>query len=156
MKMKIRKEIIGVALIGFTAICMDCHPSQKSMDTAQINVDTSISEQPLLETHWTVIELNGKRLTDTTLHKEMYLVLKKENNRAEGEGACNSFSTTYTLKNKEIVFGPVVSTKIFCQAIDAENQFFKALSATTHFVLKSDTLTFLEGKALPVAKFISH
>ena len=50
--MKIRKEIFGVALIGFTAICMDCHPSQKSMDTAQVNVDTSISGKPLLETLW--------------------------------------------------------------------------------------------------------
>jgi len=143
--------------MGLSAVCMDCHPSQKAIENTKISVDTVESAaQPLLETHWTVIEINGQPLTDTSAHKEMYLVLSKVGNKAEGNGSCNAFSSTYTLKNNELIFGPVVSTKMYCQGIESENKFFKALSATSHFELKGNTLTFLEGNKLPVVKFVAH
>ncbi|MGN6532426.1 MAG: META domain-containing protein [Ginsengibacter sp.] len=149
--MKIRFEIVIAALLGFTAICMNCNPSNKmKKDIASIET----SKIPLQDTHWTLVELMGKPILDTPEHKEMYLILHKDQYRVEGNGGCNAFSGTYVLKNNEIAFSSFVSTKIFCPGIEYENAFFKALSTANHYYLKDDTLSLTEGRILRVAKFI--
>src|SRR6185437_7622527 len=148
--MKFRFEIIIAAIIGFGAIYMNCNPTNKM--TGQ-NSETLV-KAPLEETHWSLVELMGKPISDTPERKEMYLVLHKDQNRVEGNGGCNAFSGTYVLKNNEISFGPLVSTKVFCPALQYENDFFKALSTANHYYLKNDTLSLTKGKIMRVAKFI--
>src|SRR6185312_6294856 len=151
--MKIRFEIIITALIGVGARYRKCNPSNKMIkDSADA---TTLVKAPLQETHWTLVELMGKPVTDTPERKEMYLILHKDQNRVEGNGGCNAFSGTYVLKNNEISFGPLVSTKVFCPALTYENEFFKALSTANHYYLKSDTLSLTKGKIMRVAKFIA-
>jgi len=149
--MKFRFEIIIAAIIGFGAIYMNCNPTNKM--TGQ-NSETLV-KAPLEETHWSLVELMGKPISDTPERKEMYLILHKDQNRIEGNGGCNAFSGTYVLKNNEISFGPLVSTKVFCPALQYENEFFKALSTANHYYLKSDTLSLTKGKIMRVAKFIA-
>jgi heat shock protein HslJ len=149
--MKFRFEIIIAAIIGFGAIYMNCNPTNKM--TGQ-NSET-LEKAPLEETHWSLVELMGKPISDTPERKEMYLVLHKDQNRVEGNGGCNAFSGTYVLKNNEISFGPLVSTKVFCPALQYENDFFKALSTANHYYLKNDTLSLTRGKIMRVAKFIA-
>lgn len=148
--MKLRFEIIIAAIIACSGIYMNCNPTNKM--TVQ-STETSV-KTPLEETHWTLVELMGKPVSDTPERKEMYLILHKDQNRVEGNGGCNAFSGTYILKNNEISFGPVVSTKVFCPALQYENEFFKALSTANHYYLKNDTLSLTDGKILRVAKFI--
>lgn len=149
--MKFRFEILIAALLGFGAICMNCNPSKK-MNKDATGLETS--KIPLQETHWTLVELVGRPITDTPERKEMYLILRKDQNRVEGNGGCNAFSGTYILKNNEISFSPIVSTKMFCPGLEYENAFFKALSTANHYYIKDDTLSLTEGKILRVAKFI--
>jgi heat shock protein HslJ len=149
--MKLRFEMIIAALIGFAAIYMNSNPANKM--TAE-NSEAFI-KTPLEETHWTLVELMGKPISDTPERKEMYLILHKDQNRIEGNGGCNAFSGTYVLKNNEISFGPLVSTKVFCPALQYENEFLKALSTANHYYLKSDTLSLTKGKIMRVAKFIA-
>jgi heat shock protein HslJ len=150
--MKVRFEIIIATIIGFGAIYMNCNPSKNtnknSANASQVKIP------PLQETHWTLVELMGKPIPDTPVRKEMYLMLRKDQNRVEGNGGCNAFSGTYILKNNEISFGPLVSTKMFCPGIEYENDFFKALSTANHYYIKDDTLSLTGGKVLRVAKFI--
>jgi len=151
--MKLRFEIIMTTFLGLVAICMNCNPSQKISEPT-VSVDTiSPINAPLFETHWKLVELMGHKIQDSSIKKEMYLVLKKTESRVEGNGGCNAFSSTFTLQNNEITFGPLVSTKMFCQGIEAENESFKALSSADHYYLKSDTLSLTQGKVLRVAKF---
>lgn len=151
--MKVRFEIIIATFLGFAAICMNCNPSQK-INEPKVSIDTVSSvNAPLFETHWKLVELMGHKIQDSATKKEMYLVLKKTESRVEGNGGCNAFSSTFTLQNNQITFGPLVSTKMFCQGIEAENEFFKALSSADHYYLKSNTLLLTQGKVLRVAKF---
>ena len=151
--MKVTFEIITATFLGLVAICMNCNPSKKTSETG-ISIDTASSvNAPLFETHWKLTELMGHKIQDSSIKKEMYLVLKKTDSRVEGNGGCNAFSSTFTLQNNQITFGPLVSTKIFCQGIEAENEFFKALSSADHYYLKSDTLSLTHGEVLRVAKF---
>jgi heat shock protein HslJ len=155
--MKIRTDIAIATLIGLSAICMNCNPSKKAVENTNISTDTVASvNPPLLETHWTLVELMGKPIKDTPVMKEMYIVFKKAEARVEGNGGCNSFSGTYTLpKENEISFSPLVSTKMYCKGINYEDEFFKALSTADHYYLKADKLSLTEGEILRVAKFIA-
>ena len=155
--MKIRTDIVVATIIGLSAMCMNCNPSKNTTENTKISTDTVASvNSPLLDKHWTLVELMGKPLKDTPVMKEMYLVLKKAEARVEGNGGCNAFSGTYTLTNEnEISFSPLVSTKMYCKGINYEDEFFKALSSANHYYLKSDTLSLTEGEILRVAKFIA-
>jgi heat shock protein HslJ len=148
MAMKVRFEIIMATFLGFVAICMNCNASQKA-NSSKVSVDTVPSvNAPLFETHWKLVELKGHKIQDSS----MYLILNKTESRVEGNGGCNAFSSTFALQNNQITFGPLVSTKMFCQGIEAENEFFKALSSADHYYLKADTLSLTQGK-IRVAKF---
>lgn len=154
--MKIRSDFIIATFIGLSALYMNCN-STKNTNDAKISTDNVASlNTPLLNTHWSLVELMGKPVGDSSTIKERYLVLEKAAGRVEGNGGCNAFSGTYTLVNKnEIAFSPLVSTKMFCKGIDLENQFFKALSSADHYYLNADSLSLTEGKVLRVAKFIA-
>lgn len=108
---------------------------------------------PLFETHWKLVELMGHKIQDSAIKKEMYIVLKKAESRVEGNDGCNAFSSTFTLQNNQISFRSLVSTKMYCQGIEAESEFFKALSSADHYYLNSDTLSLTQGEILRVAKF---
>lgn len=151
--MKVRFEIVIATFLGLVAICMNCNPSKKASES-KVSLDTVSSVNvPLFETHWKLVELMGHKVQDNAIKKEMYIVLKKTESRIEGNGGCNAFSGTFTLQNNQIAFGPMASTKIYCQGIEAESEFFKALSTADHYYLKADTLSLTQGKVLRVAKF---
>jgi len=154
--MKIGSEIIIALLLGASVLCMSCKSAKKSSDEIKVPVDKAESATaPLLEMRWNLIELNGKKITDSAANKEMYILLKKGTNRVEGNGGCNTFSTNYVLKkNDEINFGEIISTRVMCPIIQYETEFFKAVSSTDHYSLQKDTLSFLQGEGLSVARFI--
>jgi len=154
--MKIRDKMIIAVLLAFSALSINCESAKKAMAETKISVDTVESATaPLLETHWKLIELNGDRIPDSATNKEMYISLKKLANRVEGNGGCNSFSGTYALgKNNGIAFSDIISTRMMCPGIVYETAFFKDISLTDHYLLKKDTLSFMQGKAVTVARFV--
>ncbi len=152
--MKIRFEIITAIYVGLAAaISLNCNPSKWSVRQDSVTETISSDNIPLFGTHWKLVELMGHRTMDSSLTNEIYIEFKNVNNRAEGNGGCNAFSSTFTLKNNQIKFGPLVSTKIYCPGINTENEFFKALSATDHFFIKSDSLILMHGELINVAVF---
>jgi heat shock protein HslJ len=154
--MKIRAEIIIAVLFGFSALCMNCESAKKAMNESKISIDTAESATaPLLETHWNLVELDGKKVGDSSTNKQMYILLKEAGNKVEGNGGCNSFSGTYALgKNNQIAFSDIISTRIMCPGIEYETAFFKAISLTDHYLFKKDTLSFMQGKTSTVARFV--
>ena len=152
--MKLRSEIIMAALFGISALCMNCESAKKAIGEAKVSVDTAESATaPLLETHWNLVALNGNKIPDSA--KDLYILLRKGTNRVEGNGGCNTFSTTFVLKkNNEIEFGEIVSTRLMCPVIQYETEFFKTISVTDHYSLQKDTLSFLKGKNLTLARFV--
>lgn len=125
--------------------------SNKPADTT-----STITDVPFQDTHWKLIDLAGKPVNNSKNHKEMYIVFRSENNRAEGNGGCNAFVTSYQLKGDSSVFlGELASTKMYCAGIENENAFFMALSITDHFQIHDDTLLLSTGHDIMLAKFIA-
>jgi heat shock protein HslJ len=112
-------------------------------------------DTPLQDTYWKLITL-GEKSIDTSKNKEMYILFRSENNRAEGNGGCNSFAGPYQLKgDSSVVLGELASTRMYCAGIENENAFFMALSATDHFQIHDDTLILSKGRAVELAKFVA-
>ncbi|MBL85558.1 MAG: hypothetical protein CMO82_02745 [Winogradskyella sp.] len=65
-------------------------------------------------------------------------------NHASGFSGCNTFFGNYTVKENTIKFGPIATSKKFCEPDSniLERDFIKALNETKSFVVKNDTLIF--------------
>lgn len=145
-----------IILVTVMALFIHCNSSKKAMGTSISRDSIAISNPPLQETHWKLVELLGKKIPDSAINKEMYIVLKKEQNRVQGNGGCNTIAGTYKLsKENKILFSQMISTRMMCPGIKYEDEFLKSLSTTDHYYLKADTLLFTHGKLLPEAKFIA-
>jgi heat shock protein HslJ len=155
--MKNRPWITLQVLAGAILIWMGCTHSKMAVGSGTTEMGTvGLTDSSLLNTHWKLISLEGKLIADSGRAREMYLILKKEDSRINGNGGCNSFSGTYTLTGKSsIAFGPLISTKMWCEGMDNETSFFAALSRTDKYSIKGDTLSLGKDGMAPFAKFIA-
>lgn len=154
MTMHFRKKLF--ILLAIAALFIHWNSAKKTMGTHILIDSIAVSNPPLQDTHWTLVELMGKRIPDSATNKEMYIGLKKEQNRVEGNGGCNTIAGTYTLgKKNEILFGQMISTRMMCPGIKYEDMFLKSLSSADHYFLKADTLLLTHGKLPPLAKFVA-
>lgn len=147
--------ILPASLVVFLLInCSNSKINTKanqSGETRVIAMDT-----PLLDTHWKLIALGEKSIDTSKNVKEMYIIFRSENNRAEGNGGCNNFAGPYRLKgDSSVILGELASTKMYCAGIENENAFFIALSATDHFQIHDDTLILTKGRTVKLATFVA-
>lgn len=154
--MKIKYAMISSTM--FTILILSsCGSSRLStISKKSANTYTTIMNAPFQDTHWKLIDLLGKSVNAYKNRKEMYIIFRSENNRAEGNGGCNAFVTSYQLKEGSSVYlGELASTEMYCAGIDNENAFFMALSKTDHFQIHDDTLILSKSRESILAKFVA-
>ena len=143
-------------LFTVSALFINCNSAKKTMGPTISRDSIAVSNPPLQETHWTLVELMGKQIPDSATNKEMYIELKKEQSRVEGNGGCNTIAGTYTLSKKDkVLFSQMISTRMMCPGIKYEDAFLRSLSSTDHYYLKADTLFLTHGKLLTLAKLVA-
>lgn len=79
--------------------------------------------------------------------KPVTIKFNDSTNEASGISGCNSFFGSYTLKENTIKFGPIVTSKKYCNPDlnTVEKDFIEALNKVNSFVIKDNTLTFLNN-----------
>ncbi|MCA6438755.1 MAG: META domain-containing protein [Sediminibacterium sp.] len=114
-----------------------------------------ITDKGITEKYWKLIQLNGKPITVSAKGKEPHIILKKEGNKVNGSGGCNSFMGSYALKEGgRIQFSQMASTLMACIHDDGtEAAFLKALSKADSYFIKGDTLQLNRAKMSPLAVF---
>ena len=66
---------------------------------------------------------------------------------AGGNGSCNTFGSSFTVTNNEIVFKNIFSTKMYCEGVQqTEDAFFKQLENINRFEIKNKTLLLYRDK----------
>lgn len=81
---------------------------------------------------WALVEMDGTALETSEFPKGVpTLELQMKENRAMGNGGCNQFSGQFTPRHDKLNFGPLVSTKMACPAIQQESRYLSALSGKT-------------------------
>ncbi len=143
-------------LILFTGILLlfsfACSHSKKSA-----NKDTVQDSSKLQSTYWKLYSLMGETISsDSIRNREPHIVFDK-NGRASGNAGCNQFTGSYQVSGKsQIAFGPMISTKMYCDDIKYESLFLDLLSKADNFLITGDTLSLRNKQMDSTAIFISE
>ena len=141
-------NILSISLILFLSTSLFSCTSSKEESP-------SVSNASLTNTRWVLRVLNDKKIFTPEKGKEAYITLSKDGNKANGVGSCNNFFTTYTLSGKDLSFGPVASTEMFCEGqMDTETAFFKAISNSKTYKISGNYL-YLSDSSKVIAKLES-
>jgi len=137
------KRRIAVALIAFAAVA-----------AAGCTTPAVGTEVRLTETHWTLVELDGRPVP--ALRRAPHLVLAAEGGRMHGFGGCNGFAGAYALDAaaSRISFSRVASTMMACPSgMEVEAAFHEALRRADSYSLDGDRLTLNRARMAPLARF---
>jgi heat shock protein HslJ len=109
--------------------------------------ENTVQTTSLYETKWSLKKIHAE--TETEVATKAFIKFNQEKNSAGGNGSCNSFGSNTTIKDKEISFSNIFSTKMYCEEVQQiENAFLNNLGKATRFELKDKTLLIYQDKAL--------
>jgi len=90
-----------------------------------------------VEGEWELVSYN-----QTAAVPDVETAIDFKDGQMSGNVGCNSFSGEYTVKDKTIEFGPVMSTMMFCEAVaDQESSTLAVMQNDAPFILNGDRLT---------------
>lgn len=96
---------------------------------------------PLRDTHWKLVEIEGKNVTTPDGQESAYLVLAGESSKVQGFGGCNNFFGQYSSSGEDLTFSGLGSTMKACpDGMDTEMMFLQALGETNRAVIDGNTL----------------
>ena len=148
----------------FAMLFIHCaNPGKTGDDTQQVDTtgvtdpSASVNDENLTDIYWKLTQLKLIPLSGyEPQNKAPFLELKKEGNRAEGTGGCNSMGGTYELKGgNKISFSQLISTKMACPDMMMEHEFHAALEAARSYQSDGKILTLLDDAGISVAQFVA-
>ncbi len=146
------KKLI-VIFLTCAFILSTCKPQSKTMATN----DTS-QQKPNAElegTYWRLIEVMGKPVPPLPQDKrEAHMILKKQDNRLNAFGGCNTLSGGYEIKEGyQIRFSNVISTMMACPDMTVEDELKKVFGMADNYSIKGDSLSLNKARMAPLARF---
>ena len=127
-----------------------------SMELNRETSNTEHSQISLTDTHWYLISLEGKRITqEKSEGRYPHLILK--DGKAHGNSGCNGYGASYILKENRLSFSTkgFVMTRMFCKG-SVETQFIKALQSVKTYMIEDDYLNLYDENAKLLARFTSQ
>lgn len=101
---------------------------------AACKADETISGYTDSDAIWTLVELDGEPFT------AIAAISFPSEGKVFGQAPCNTFGSTQTVPLPWFKLGPIVSTKMACPSLAAEQVFFEALSTMTLAEVLTNTL----------------
>jgi putative lipoprotein len=115
---------------------------------------TSLADEPLRETYWKLMELNGKPVTVADQQQEAHLVFRTEGNRLTGSGGCNRLMGGYTVTGNAMHFGGIAGTRMACQhGMDTEQAFLQTLDKVKRWKITGKHLEMYDESGAMLARF---
>ncbi|HXS56772.1 MAG TPA: META domain-containing protein [Hanamia sp.] len=143
------KCLTAISTIAFVA---GCNTSKKSAgDNTEVMTRT-----PLRGIYWRLTTLLGQPIIETTKSREAFLNFSPDGKSVGGNGGCNAFRGSYDVTDSShLSFGPIMSTKMYCEDAKFENTFFKILDRTDNYLISGDTLFLRNAEMDSTAKFVA-
>ncbi|WP_417369646.1 META domain-containing protein [Gelidibacter japonicus] len=116
---------------------------------------STTDEVSFIGTKWVLTKLNGDvlNLSKTEL-EQPFIRLTAKDNGVGGNGGCNTFGGTYTLKdNQQIEFSQMMATMRYCEGSSIENVFMGNLQKARSYILTDGELTFKDENGYVLASF---
>jgi uncharacterized lipoprotein YbaY/heat shock protein HslJ len=109
--------------------------------------------EPLLNTYWRLIEVEGREVTTPEGQREAHMILSPQDSRVKGHAGCNNFFGGYRLDGDRLSFGQTGATMMACPAgMDTEQAFLAALGAVDRYAVDGAILSLFQGETL-LARF---
>jgi heat shock protein HslJ len=104
----------------------------------------AVSDEPLLDRYWRVVEIDGKAIKVVSNHAEPHLILAA-GSRAYGSDGCNRFNGSYDT-TQGLRFGRMASTMMACMPpVDLlAREFMAALNTTASYRIKGQRMDLLD------------
>jgi len=156
--MKKRVFLCGISalLIGM-ASCKTVQKDTKANDAMFVvagDNSESISDENLVEKYWKLTELYGEPVNTIEGGKEAHIIFKKEESRITGNGGCNTFNGSYTLKPGNMIsFTKTMSTMMMCANMETETKLYKVLEMADNYTISGDKLVLNKARMAPLARF---
>ena len=142
-----------LSLIILLAFISGCGAAKRAVN----NSSEMTMATPLRGIYWRLTALSGESLNQgSSTVKEAFIKFNIDGKSVGGNGGCNSFGGSYDISDSShLTFGPIMSTKMYCDNAKFENIFFNILGRTDSYLISGDTL-FLRNKRMDsTAKFIA-
>ncbi len=112
--------------------------------------------EPITEKYWKLKTLEGQEVKmSKNQQREIYFMLKTDENRVVGFAGCNTISGTYALeKGNRTRFSKMATTLMACPDLDVnEAEFLKVFELADNYTINGDTLSLNVGRRAPLAVF---
>ena len=103
---------------------------------------------PLYATKW-VLKKTHSGGTEQVVDIPAFLRFNREKGSAGGNGGCNSFGSTLSVKGNQVGFRDIFSTKMFCEGAQAtEDLFFRLLEKVNRYEITGSKLNLYRDREL--------
>ncbi len=144
------KSIFIIALSVIVYGC--CHKTVAANQHKTINQNAR-KNSILFDQSWKLIEINSITVQNDAEARTPYMILKQSSQEVSGNGGCNSFSGIYSVEGTSLRFGNFIVTKMACDKLDLEYQFFSVLKQCEKYQIVQDTLILSDRLDHKIAHF---
>lgn len=142
------KNIIRLSFL----VCILLYSCKSQVAPTESSNKTELS---FIGTKWMLTKLNGDvlNLSKTEL-EQPFIKLSSKDNGVGGNGGCNSFGGTFTLKdNQHIEFSQMMTTMRYCEGSTIESVFMDNLQKAVTYTIFEGELTLIDEEGHTLASF---
>jgi len=140
-----RMAVIGWALL-FLILLVSCIKSETG--------DTGPAATNIEGTNWELVESGGIPVSPLAGEREPFVKFDVEKKQAAGYAGCNNFFGSYELDGSSLTFGPIGTTRMFCEGEsgEVELRFMQALEQIRSWEIRDGVLLLLKDSKV-LARF---
>lgn len=107
------------------------------------------ADSDILGTHWKLVMVNGQPAESG--RREPHLIFKPDGGLA-GSTGCNNLAAVYTLDGNQLAFGPIMTTRMYCQEVArTERELLKNLPDVAGWTIDGDRLELVSASGATIA-----
>lgn len=143
-----------VLIMLAAAMLVGCHGDRVNSEKPNEKPMTTSAKNALLDTKWTLTELNGAAVLPAEPNHEVNLTFSSADQRVTGMASINRYSSKYTLDGDKLTILPGALTRMAGPEplMKQEGDFLNALEAVKTYRVNGNVLELVDGSAV-VAKF---
>ncbi len=121
--------------------------------TSCCRVCRTVKSGPVAGTQWSLIEMDGRIVSRFPEAPERFTLTLGTDGRVNGHGDCNSFFTSYLLKDSKISISRVASTRKLCPNQAGEERYFRMLESAVSARIDGEYMFLKDSTEVIVASF---
>lgn len=141
------RNLLIIALVLMMQLNLTACSSSKS--SKGNNATTTVGKNELQGKRWELQSLQGNPIPPTLSKAFIYF---GKDGACNGNGSCNSFAGSYTVKGKNLQLGQMASTERLCHEMATEDSFYGLMPKVDSYKINNGQLYLLQGEQV-IAQF---